>query len=259
MTKVEAMSVLKDLFVAPDFDNSKVTVTFTRPRDLKSGSWKILGGRKLIAKGRLPGKGGKVRLEVAMPGFTPWTVDAPYRYKLVLELKVGRELLEMDVPFGMYKFHTEGTTLYMNNAPLCVRGVIRGREAHDHDNLLGLDEEEFYAKFIRQAKSLGFNFIRFHSRVPSDAYFRAADRLGQVPGVRHPAPHGDGRNRPGPRDPDDLGEQDLALDRVRGGRNLRLHRDHPRGLSIGMHGSTPSWANRCSVGEGWYQGGAGYR
>jgi beta-galactosidase len=175
---MEAMSVLKDLFVAPDFDAARVAISFTCPRNLKSGSWEIVRGRKRIAGGRLPKKRGQVRFEAAMPGFTPWTVNNPCLYKLVLKLKVGTEIMEVVQSFGMYKLHTEGTTMYMNNVPLCVRGVIRGREAHDHANLPGLDEEEFYAKFIRQAKSLGFNFVRFHSKVPPDAYFRAADKLG---------------------------------------------------------------------------------
>ncbi len=172
------MTVLRDLFVAPDFDSASVTVSFTKPRDMKSGSWKILGGRRKIAGGRLPAKGGKVKFEVKMGKFTPWSVARPYLYKLIFEAKIGREKRELVQTFGMYKLHAEGTTMFMNNLPLCVRGVIRGREAHDHVNLLGLDEEEFYAKYIRQAKKLGFNFVRFHSKVPPDAYFRAANKLG---------------------------------------------------------------------------------
>jgi beta-galactosidase len=76
---------------------------------------------------------------------------------------------------------TIGTTedaIAVNGRPFFARGVIRGREAHDHPNLAGLPLEEFYAKYIRAAKAYGFNLIRFHSRVPPDEYFAAADRLG---------------------------------------------------------------------------------
>jgi beta-galactosidase len=176
--------LLKDLFLSADFDGSKVLISFSLSAGVKSGWWKIKGGRKTVASGRLVKCRGKVKFDVALKDFHPWTLDDPYLYKFVLTLKSsktfrdGSSSCQISESLGMTKFHTAGTTLYMNNVPLCVRGVIRGREAHDHANLLGLPEEEFYAKYIRQARSLGFNLIRFHSRVPSDAYFRAADKLG---------------------------------------------------------------------------------
>ncbi len=172
---------LRDLFILPDFDNARVEVSFSAPRDLKSGTWRIApvaAPGKALASGRVAPDGRRIRFEAGLKGFTPWTIETPFLYQLLIELKVGREELRVFQNFGMRKFHVEGLQIFMNNRPFYVRGVIRGREAHDHQNFGGLSETEFYAKYIRNAKRLGFNFVRFHSRVPSDAWFDAADRLG---------------------------------------------------------------------------------
>ncbi len=171
--------LLKDLFIRPDFDNGQVAVTFTAPPGLEKAVCQATetGQARVIAEAR-PAIGRQVACRLELANFRPWTLDDPFLYELTLALTIdGAERLVRH-NFGMRKFHADGRQLYMNNQPIYIRGVIRGREAHDHANLLGLDEEEFYARFIRNAKALGFNFIRFHSRVPGEAYFRAADRLG---------------------------------------------------------------------------------
>ncbi len=169
---------LRDLFIAPDFDRARVEVTFTAPRGFMRGSWKIAAGRRAVARGRIARKRGTVTFDARLQGFVPWTVDHPFLYRLTLTLTVGRNEKRIVQDFGMRKFHVENNRIHMNNRPFIIRGLIRGREAHDHANLSGLSETEFYAKFIRAAKQFGFNFIRFHSRVPSEVYFEAADRLG---------------------------------------------------------------------------------
>ena len=169
---------LRDLFIAPDFDNARATISFTRPKGMGRSTWRIVAGQRSVASGRLRPAGRKVEFAVDMPNFRPWTLDEPFLYRLELELRVAGKAVSRAVNFGMRKFHVADNQVFLNNRPFYVRGVIRGREAHDHPNLTGLSETEYYAKFIRAAKRLGFNFIRFHSRVPPDAYFDAADRLG---------------------------------------------------------------------------------
>ncbi|KKL47098.1 hypothetical protein LCGC14_2338940, partial [marine sediment metagenome] len=171
---------LPDLFIRPDFDNARAEVTFSSPRGLTNGTWQIAAGRKTIAGGRLSPRKSKVSFTARMAGFTPWAVDEPFLYRLVLTFTISGRERRVVQNFGMRKFHVQGNRIHLNNRPFYVRGVIRGREAHDHANLLGLGEQEYYAKFIRAAKKLGFNFIRFHSCVPPDAYFDAADRLGML-------------------------------------------------------------------------------
>ena len=171
---------LSDLFILPDFDNSRVEVSFTAPEGFRGGSWMIVAGDRAAAAGPLAAEDGQVRLAAELGGFRPWTLEHPFLHRLELTLwsDGGRQRFAWN--FGMRKFHVEGHDLFMNNRPLYIRGVVRGREAHDHGNLAGLAETGFYAKYIRNAKRLGFNLVRFHSRVPPEAYFDAADRLGML-------------------------------------------------------------------------------
>ena len=173
----DAQPLLRDLFVRPDFDNARVIVTFTTPRGFRRGSWKITAGSNTLGAGRI-GRKRRAQFEVKLPGFTPWTIENPFLYRLAMVLDVGGRKTPVVQPFGMRKFHVANKQIYLNNAPFYIRGVVRGREAHDHPNFSGMSETEYYAKFILAAKKLGFNFIRFHSRVPSEAYFEAADCLG---------------------------------------------------------------------------------
>ncbi len=176
----ENESLIGDLFIFPDFDAARVEASFTAPRGLRKGTWRVAAGARTVASGRLAVRRGKAKFAAAMADFTPWTIERPFLYQLVLEFEAAGQGHRVATNFGMRKFHVADNQIFLNNKPFYVRGVIRGREAHDHPNLLGLGEEEYYAKFIRAARKLGFNFIRFHSRVPPDAYFDAADRLGML-------------------------------------------------------------------------------
>ena len=170
--------MLNDLFIIPDYDEARAIVTFTAPAEGQEAEWSVLDGSDVVNQGHAPCQPGEdVRIEVPMPGFKPWNVDTPHLYTLRLRLD-GAPPTGHLTDFGMRKIHVTRDALYVNNEKFYVRGVIRGREAHDHPNLENLPLEEYYAKYIRMARHYGFNFIRFHSVVPPDACFRVADRLG---------------------------------------------------------------------------------
>ena len=107
-----------------------------------------------------------------------WNVTSPnlYEYSLTLDCVDGVEIEKGT--FGFRSISTNGKEVCINDKPVFIRGFIRGATAHDHQNNCGLTEEEFYRKNIRQAKKFGFNFVRFHSVVPSETYFRVADEEG---------------------------------------------------------------------------------
>ena len=168
-----------DLFVRPDYDRSAVSVTFTPPEGCRSAEWQIIDRDRVIQEGRVETRPGEeVAFEAQIEGFRPWNVQTPYLYTFGLTLACDQGPVEISQAFGMRKFHATSDALYVNNERVFLRGHIRGREAHDHPNLEGLPLEEYYAKNIRAGKALGFNLIRFHSQVPPEECFSAADRLG---------------------------------------------------------------------------------
>lgn len=171
--------IVKDLFIIPRYDDSKITVTFTSPRGCSSAQWAIIDGNKQIAHGNIDiKKSHEVDFEAPIENFKPWNVDTPHLYTLKLFLTIDGKNVEASENFGMRKIHATTDGIYVNNKPFCARGYIRGRDAHDHPNFEALSLEEFYAKNIRKAKEYGFNLIRFHSRVPLEECFNVADRLG---------------------------------------------------------------------------------
>lgn len=174
-----AGDILSDLFIVPEFDKSKVSVSFTASSGLTSCAWEVMDKRKVIARGKAKVRPrGKISFESVIKDFTPWDTNNPYLYTLRMTLKLNGNTVVMDKPFGMRKIHATPDGIFVNNKRFYVRGYIRGREAHDHPNLENLPLEKYYEKNIRAAKDYGFNFIRFHSRIPPEECFRAADKLG---------------------------------------------------------------------------------
>lgn len=101
----------------------------------------------------------------------PWSVNHPVLYTL--------EAAGKSVRFGHTSISTiQNKMILLNEKPIYLRGYIRGIIAHEHPNMTGKSDYEAALKNIRQAKKYGFNFVRFHSTIPSDDFLRAADELG---------------------------------------------------------------------------------
>lgn len=107
-----------------------------------------------------------------------WSLSSPrlYGFKLKIVYAEGEEAVTGN--FGFRTISSNGREICLNGSPVFVRGFIRGATAHDHRNNCRLPEEEFYRKSIKEAKKFGFNFVRFHSTIPSEAFFRVADEEG---------------------------------------------------------------------------------
>lgn len=100
-----------------------------------------------------------------------WTLDEPTLYTC----ETGGEMER----FGYSSLRTvQNKMVLFNDSPIYLRGYIRGIVAHDHPNMTGKSDYEAARKNILQAKKYGFNFVRFHSTIPSEDFVRAADELG---------------------------------------------------------------------------------
>jgi len=171
---------LPDLFIIPDFDHNRIRVSFTAPAKLSAMVWEVKSGAEIIATGNqcCPDTNGKVLFEAMLPGFAPWSVNNPFLYTLSIRIEAQGGDIRVEERFGMKKIEVRDRRIWFNNKPFYVKGVIRGREAHDHPNLMGLSESDYYRKYILAAKACGFNFIRFHSKIPPETFFTVADELG---------------------------------------------------------------------------------
>lgn len=119
-----------------------------------------------------------------------WSISSPelYEYNARITYADG-EKEDLSGKFGFRTLGQNGKNLLVNGKPVFVRGYIRGAKAHDHANLLGLPLKEFYLKNLKEAKKFGFNFVRFHSVVPEEELFEAADEAGMLVHVELRPPH----------------------------------------------------------------------
>lgn len=119
-----------------------------------------------------------------------WSLSSPelYEYSAVIFYRGG----ETEVKEGKFAFRDiskNEKNILLNGKPVFIRGFIRGAKAHDHANLLGLSLKDFYLKNLKEAKKFGFNFVRFHSVVPEEELFEAADEVGMLVHIELRPPH----------------------------------------------------------------------
>lgn len=108
-----------------------------------------------------------------------WSVEKAVLYTFTVEITYENgEVEEISDRFGFRYFETDERYIYLNGFPFYMRAYIRGAAAHEHQNNCNLSEYEFYKKNIQMSKSYGFNTIRFHSVIPPEECFRAADEEG---------------------------------------------------------------------------------
>lgn len=122
------------------------------------------------------GKGVEVDFNIDNPVL--WSVNYPNLYRYTLEIKTANGVENASGTFGVRSLSHDGHYITVNGEPIFVRGYIRGETCHEHANTCNLSEEDFYRKNVRQAKKFGFNMVRFHSKVPTDTFFKVADEEG---------------------------------------------------------------------------------
>ena len=112
-----------------------------------------------------------------------WSVENPELYGFKISIKYADKDVESERAEGTFAFRkikSENGRFYLNGKRIFIRGYIRGATAHEHSDNCGLGEKEFYRKNIRAAKRFGFNFVRFHSYIPSEKFFEVADEEGML-------------------------------------------------------------------------------
>ncbi|MBR7110986.1 MAG: hypothetical protein IKC83_03840 [Clostridia bacterium] len=118
-------------------------------------------------------------LSVFVDNAKAWSIEKPFLYKLNVKVNYeDGEREEITDRFGFRYLYSDEKYIYLNGYPFYMRAYIRGAAAHEHQNNCNLSEYDFYKKNIQMAKSYGYNAIRFHSVVPPDTCFEAADDLG---------------------------------------------------------------------------------
>ena len=185
----EKNTVLKIVAAKPECD---AVATVEAKEKIKSISWCVKnasGEVEIEGNGDYDG----TRAEISFKfDAKPWSVEKPIVYTLFVNISYQNgETEQIFDGFGYRYFSVDEKYMYLNGFPFYMRAYIRGAAAHEHQNNCALSEYEFYKKNILMAKSYGYNTIRFHSVVPPEACFRAADENGILIHIEMRAEHMD--------------------------------------------------------------------
>jgi len=137
--------------------------------------WRIYDGGKLLKSGTTDGD-----FVFDTDGMICWSPENPKLY--TLEVCDGASCLCRK--FGVRRLTIEGEQFRLNGTPYYLRGICE--HCYYPDTVHPPHDLTFYRKVIKKLKSLGFNFIRFHTYIPYEEYMQAADELGMLLHVESP-------------------------------------------------------------------------
>jgi len=170
-----------DVALGGDATRSGMTLAWTL-RDRHSAA--------VLGTGTVAAEGDRVEWTTDTCGLKPWSDRAPNLAVIELELREGRVCLDRrHQNFGLRRLGRDGTTLRLNGSPVFLRGVCE--HAYYPLTCTPPTDVDFYRHAIRQFKSLGFNWLRFHTWVPPEEYLDAADELGMLIQVEAPVGFGE--------------------------------------------------------------------
>lgn len=128
---------------------------------------------------------GSQRWSSQTTGLQPWSDHDPHLYELRLSLHAGSEPVDAhSQPFGLRRLTAEGTSLRLNGAPVLLRGLTD--HAYFPLTCTPPTDPEFYRSTLKTLKTLGFNWIRFHTWTPPEECLSAADEVGMLLQVEAP-------------------------------------------------------------------------
>jgi beta-galactosidase len=128
-------------------------------------------------QGELPACGGRVEWQTGLLGLKPWSDREPALYDVQVQLAQARTVQDsVKRPFGMRTLESQGTGLALNGKPVLLRGATEHFSYPLTCTAPG--DVDTYLNNLRKVKELGFNWLRFHTWVPSEEYMEAADRVG---------------------------------------------------------------------------------
>ena len=143
--------------------------------------WRIKDGSETVSAGIAE----EEVFSVSRANMVLWSPKTPKLYTLSLSLESdGIVTDEYEQNFGIRVLRAEGNKLCFNGQPIYLRGICEhgyfARTVHPDPDI------RYYLDAIRILKRLDFNYIRFHTWIPTEEYMTAADRLGILLHVESP-------------------------------------------------------------------------
>ena len=130
---------------------------------------------KVLAKGEAKGD-----FTLPTKGFSFWSPENPVRYTLTLTTPEGT----CSQKFGIRRLVPDGERMRLNGELTYLRGVTE--HCYFPETVQLPRDLAYYRRITAKRKELGFNFLRFHTFVPTDEYLEAMDELGIMVHIESP-------------------------------------------------------------------------
>ena len=184
--------------VDPDLPGSRARVTVGLAGDGAAGRRVrlVAGGGRWRAEGPA-----NAPLDLAVPGFTPWSPETPALEDLTVELLDGQRVVDSVASwFGMRSValgrDANGMVrILLNGTPTFLFGPLD--QGWWPDGLSTAPTDAALRSDLEVTRRLGFNLVRKHVKVEPARWYHHCDRLGLL--VWQDMPSGDA-NQPWPRD-----------------------------------------------------------
>ena len=167
-------SPLRDVavIISEDCKSAEVKIEAT---DAVSLEWSVLDGEKILKRGSVDGD-----FSFDTEGLDYWSPEDPRLY--TLRVTCGDATVERR--FGVRRLTVDGVHFRLNGEPYYLRGICE--HCYYPETVQPTHDIDFYRNVIRKIKELGFNYIRFHTYIPTEEYMQAADELGILMHVESP-------------------------------------------------------------------------
>ena len=118
-----------------------------------------------------------------------WSPEDPHRYpvQIALRSREGQTLHQWDTHAALRTIAAQGKQLLLNGQPLTVRGVLNWGYAPPR--ISPSLAPQVQRREIEQAKSMGFNLMKFCLWVPPESYLQLCDEMGMLAWVEYPTWH----------------------------------------------------------------------
>lgn len=137
--------------------------------------WAVLDGEKTVKCGVADGD-----FSFDTESLDFWSPENPKLY--TLHVSCGDATLERK--FGVRRLTVDGVHFRLNGEPYYLRGICE--HCYYPETVHPTHDIDFYRNVIKKIKELGFNYIRFHTYIPTEEYMQAADELGILMHVESP-------------------------------------------------------------------------
>ena len=166
---------LRDAALIVSEDLSSVSVKI-QAQDALNFDWSICDGNRVLKRGTDSGDFSFDTAELER-----WSPENPKRY--ILRIVCSESVLER--AFGVRRLTVSGVHFRLNGIPYYLRGVCE--HCYYPETVNPCRDITYYRRIIKKFKELGFNYIRFHTVVPTEEYMQAADELGILMHIESPS------------------------------------------------------------------------